>query len=238
MIEMMVVIAIIGILSATSVGNYGSFRSATVATNMGYEAAATLRQAQLYGLGVRVGVASGPQSDTYGVEFSAGSSAYSIFRDEDTGPGANAQCADGGCDGHCGGAGDPCNCGDPDSECVEQVRMLQQVEVMALCAFSSPAIDTPDLLASYCNHQVLSATFTRPNPESVVRATAVAGGTPSGPPGDADGSYGLGGIVIRGGGHCRLVRVYENGQLSVEGLSTGPGGDVDGTQFEDECTGA
>jgi prepilin-type N-terminal cleavage/methylation domain-containing protein len=213
LIEMTVVIAIVGILTAAVVGNYGSFRSATVATNMAYEAATTVRQAQLYGLGVRgVRGLDGTYNfgGTYGVEFAAGTAAYSIFRDVNS--------VDGRCD-------DDCSCADVASECVEQVRMLQSVAVEAICASPSASIATGDLIAgSYCTHAAATVTFTRPDPEGTIRA---------GTAGDLDEGFSLLGLVIRGGEHCRLVRVYSNGQLSVEALSVA---EVEGTVFENECT--
>ncbi len=146
MVEMMVVIAIVGILTAAVVGNYGSFRSATVATNMAYEAASTLRQAQLYGLGVRLADATGAQTDTYGVEFTADTASYSIFREKDEGD-ANGRCDnDGDCDRRCEG-GSSCNCRVAGNECVEQVGMLQQVKVEALCASYDASDTTHELLA-------------------------------------------------------------------------------------------
>lgn len=210
---MTVVIAIISIMTATIVGNQGSFRSATVATNMAYEVAATIRQAQLFGIGVRQ-AASGDDdlTDTYGVEFTAGSPTYSLFRERGT-P-----------DGECDGGG--CNCGDPSGECVEQVRMLQQVQVEAICATANASLSSADLLASAsaCAQETLSATFTRPNPEATIRSL-----TPNAH------SWNLVGILVRGGSHCRLVRLYENGQVSVEGISAA---DASGTQFSSVCDNA
>lgn len=214
MIEMLVVLTIVLILTAAVVGNYGSYRSATVATNMAYEAATTVRQAQLYGLGVRgVQTEAGYEfGGTYGVEFADESPTYSIFRDREP---ANGYCDDG------------CDCADSGSECVEQVRMLQQVSVIGLCAAQNANLDTSDLLAgSYCAHGAMTVSFTRPNPEGTIRAGA---------PGSVSGDYAIAGIVIRGGTHCRLVRVYSNGQIAVEGLSAD---DVNGTIFENECPAA
>lgn len=227
MIEMMVVIAIVAVLTATVVGNYGSFRSATVATNMAYEAASTLRQAQLYGLGVRLADASGAQTDTYGVEFTADSADYSIFRERDEGD-SNGRCDnDGDCDRRCEGGGAGCDCRAADNECVEQVRMLQQVKVEALCASFDASDTTQDLLAgAQCSHDWLSVSFTRPNPEASMAASDV-------PDNNWDRIV-LAGLVLRGGGHCRLVRMYSNGQISVEGLA----GKVAGTPFAGICDGA
>jgi hypothetical protein len=113
--------------------------------------------------------------------------------------------------------------------------MLQQVEVMGLCAYQSASVSTEDLLQN-CGYKVLTATFTRPNPESTIRGSTSVGGSPVGPGGTSgvNDSFAVGAVLVRGGGHCRMMRVYGNGQLAVEGLSTA---EVDGTQFSDECTG-
>ncbi len=212
----MVVIAIIAILSAAVVGNYGSFRSAAVATNMAYEVALTLRQSQIYGLGVRLPNQDAASLDTYGVEFSADSPSYAIFHEASV------------VDGLCDGGGGACNCADAGGECVEQVSMLQQIKVEALCASTDASLSSTDLLGgqdgggnSLCAHEELSVTFTRPYPEGTIRA------------GGQD-DWNIAGILIRGGGHCRLVRAYANGQISVEGISAA---DAEGTQFEDDCLG-
>lgn len=209
MIEMMVVLAIIGILTVSVVGNYGSFRSATVATNMAYELAGSIRQAQLYGLGVRLNgqvgtfTAEGSPNDTYGVELAKGVPSYSIFRDKGT---PNATCDSG------------CSCDDSAGECVEQVTMLQQVTVEALCTGDASMTGQELLEGGSCDHTSLSVMYTRPNPEASIYASSGTGDT-------------LAGILIRGGAHCRLVRVYQNGQIAVENVPAASAGST----FGDAC---
>jgi len=197
MIEMMVVVAIVGIMTSIIVWNYGDFRSGIIVTNMAYEAATSVRQAQLYGLGVRgaYGADGYEFGGTYGVEFRVGESTYNVFRDAGVVP-------DGLCE-------DPCACDGGDGECVERVTMLQNVTVAAVCATS--VADSPEALLAACeNFDILTVTYTRPRPEASIMVGSSGALT-----GD---QYAIGALVLRGGKHCRLVTVYQSGQVSVSGL--------------------
>lgn len=200
MIEMMIVVAIVGIMTSIVVWNYGDFRSGIIVTNMAYEVATSIREAQLYGLGVRGAAQEGGGYDyggTYGAIFHTGQTVYQVFRDENQ-------------DGLCG---DGCACAGGTGECVEQVGMLQNVAVAQVCAASN--VDSQaTLLASCADKDTLSVSFTRPQPESAIRAGQ--SGVLANPP--PDSGYAAGGIVLRGGTHCRLVTIYQSGQVSVSGL--------------------
>lgn len=74
LIEMMVVLAIFGILLSIVVFNYNKFTDDTVLTNMAYEVALSVREAQLFGTAVKgqtsefdnpVGLYFTPNSDSY-----------------------------------------------------------------------------------------------------------------------------------------------------------------------------
>jgi prepilin-type N-terminal cleavage/methylation domain-containing protein len=55
LLEMMAVLGIFGIISSIVMFNYGKFTSETVLTNMAYEIALSIREAQIYGVSVRGG---------------------------------------------------------------------------------------------------------------------------------------------------------------------------------------
>lgn len=55
MIEIITVIAIFGIVSSVVLFNHGKFTSETILTNMAYEVALSVREAQVYGVSVRAG---------------------------------------------------------------------------------------------------------------------------------------------------------------------------------------
>lgn len=84
-LEMLAVLAIFGVMTAIVVFNYGKFSSDTILTNMGYEIALSIREAQIYGVSVRNpdGVLVGNQfSVAYGVYAQSGANTYFLFADE------------------------------------------------------------------------------------------------------------------------------------------------------------
>lgn len=199
MVEMLIVVAIVGVITSIIVWNYGDFRSGILVTNMAYEAATSIRQAQVFGLGVR-GVPQGvgesaEYGGTYGVEFHVGRNAYEVFRDADE-------------DGVCG---EGCVCAGGDGECVERVTLLQGTTIARVCG--GDVAPGGNVLDHCADRTVLGVTFTRPKPESVIRVGAASYENP--PP---LAGYAVGAVVLRGGNHCRLVTVYQSGQVSVSGL--------------------
>ncbi len=95
LLEMLVVIAIFGILTAVIVFNYGKFNSEIIFTNVAYELALSIREAQVYSLGVAV---AGDDFDTrYGVYFDIeeDDQKFIFFADKDDNGrcGANNDCS-------------------------------------------------------------------------------------------------------------------------------------------------
>jgi prepilin-type N-terminal cleavage/methylation domain-containing protein len=85
-LEMLAVLAIFGVMTSVVIFNYGKFTSDTILTNMAYEVALTIREAQIYGVSVRNPVTGGIQptsfSVPYGVHFDSGSNVYYLFADK------------------------------------------------------------------------------------------------------------------------------------------------------------
>lgn len=85
-LEMLAVLAIFGVMTSVVIFNYGKFTSDTILTNMAYEVALTIREAQIYGVSVRNPVTGGIQptsfSVPYGVHLDAGSNIYYLFADK------------------------------------------------------------------------------------------------------------------------------------------------------------
>lgn len=84
MIELLVVMAIFAVISSVTIFNYGKFSSNLIVTNLAYEAALAVRQAQVYGISVKQTTASfGGTANfnaSYGVWFS-GSQDFYLFSD-------------------------------------------------------------------------------------------------------------------------------------------------------------
>lgn len=85
LIEMITVVAIFGLVSAIVLTNYNNFTNGSLLTNMSYEMALSIREAQTFG----VAVANRSSSDfdnSFGIHFTApsdgsGSSAYYLYED-------------------------------------------------------------------------------------------------------------------------------------------------------------
>lgn len=129
LVEMTIVAAIFGILTAIVVYKYGDFTSNLLVTNMAYEIALTTRQAQSFGLGVR-GYEFGGDRDfdnPYGVFFnlSDGSTPqenqtrnFILFVDRDD---------DSSCNNGDGGES-PCTCVEGD-ECIDKFTMQRNIRI-------------------------------------------------------------------------------------------------------------
>ncbi len=73
LVELIVVIGIMGIMTSVIIFNYGKFSSNLIVTNLAYEAALAVREAQVYGISVKQ-TKSGTSNfnAAYGVWFSSG----------------------------------------------------------------------------------------------------------------------------------------------------------------------
>ncbi|HEY0907941.1 MAG TPA: prepilin-type N-terminal cleavage/methylation domain-containing protein [Candidatus Paceibacterota bacterium] len=81
LIELMVSIGIFSLITVLAVFNNAQFNSSVLLTNLAYEVALSVRQAQVYGVTVRRD-SSGLFTSAYGVHFSASTpSSYFIFQD-------------------------------------------------------------------------------------------------------------------------------------------------------------
>lgn len=140
LLEIIVVLAIFAVMTSIVVFNYGKFTSQTILTNMAYEVALSIREAQIYGVSVRSPdgtLASNPFSLPYGVYFQEGTNTYYLFADEDI---------DGEFDGS--------DCASVGAECVTPYTMQRGIIVSEV---RQNCIVDPD---------GLSVTFKRPNPEA------------------------------------------------------------------------
>lgn len=198
LIEMVVVMAIFSILTSVVVFNYGDFNNNIISTNLTYEIALTVREAQVYALGVR-----GAESDfntRYGAYFNI---------DPTNGNGKNFMLfADINEDGKCEIDGALCsisNCiaSGPlgDDSCRELSSLTRGVEIVDLCVANGVPISEDGVCTQGVNS--LSVTFERPNPDALV----YSGGT----------EYSDAAIIIEAPNSSRrAVLVRSTGQISVE----------------------
>jgi prepilin-type N-terminal cleavage/methylation domain-containing protein len=85
--EVLIVLAIIGFLTASVVAQYRDFDSATVLRNLAYEVALSVREAQVMTISTSNlgggGVFQTTGQNSYGVAFNANAQTYTIFNDLD-----------------------------------------------------------------------------------------------------------------------------------------------------------
>jgi prepilin-type N-terminal cleavage/methylation domain-containing protein len=101
LIEMLVVIAIFGILTAIVVSGYSKFTNDTILTNMAYEMALSIREAQIYGIAVSNRSDVDSFENKFGINFYLkggldDTQVYHLFEDAD---GSNTYDGNGSCSG-------------------------------------------------------------------------------------------------------------------------------------------
>ncbi len=140
LIEMVAVLGIFAVMTSVVLFNYGKFSSQTIVTNMAYEIALSIREAQIYGVSVRSPdgtLATDAFSKPYGVFFQAGSDTYYLFADEDG-----------------NGVFDNSACNPSTGECVTAYTMQRNIKINEVRKNCVPDNDG------------LSVSFKRPNPEA------------------------------------------------------------------------
>lgn len=151
---MTLVIGIFGLLTAIVAFNYGSFNNQITLTNLAYEVAMQVREAQVFSLGVRG--ANGNFDTRYGTYFNENAnSSFIYFADNnDTGVCNNSS-----------SGGQICDCVTNGSECLNIVSLTRNMTIDSLL-FSK----TGDPLTSTdpTHEDSLHITFKRPNPDAII----------------------------------------------------------------------
>jgi len=143
MVEMLVVIAIFGIVTTILLFNLPTFRNQNSLDLVAQEVAITIRGAQVFGGGGRVGVDTG-KPPTYGIYIDSSQNQFDLFRDLDDPP-----------NGHNIPIPVGFNC---DGECVERYALSSGFEINAINCLDSNGT------TGACGGSV-QIMFTRPNLE-------------------------------------------------------------------------
>lgn len=144
LIEMITVVAIFTIMSSIVLFNYNKFRSDTILTNMAYEVALSIREAQIYGVSVRKG-GPGSYSDPYGIYLPFNSTQYFLFIDgDDDGEFSGTSCTTSGGD-----------------TCVTPYSLQRNVKISKIQRVEGVGCSNNETNG-------LSIVFNRPNPEPVI----------------------------------------------------------------------
>lgn len=214
LIEMLTVLAIFSILTGITVYNYGRFNNNVIITNLAYEIALAVREAQVFSLGVR---AADSDSDLtfetrYGVFFdqvdssdeTTGSRNFVFFADLnksgscelDPDDNNSAQCSLEGCAG----------------ECQNTKTLTRGIYIKRICVSDSgnPMDDNGNCVGGAVNadNVPVAITFERPNPNAFVKADGV--------------EYKNASILLEApNGPKRTIFVRNNGQISVDNIDIG-----------------
>jgi prepilin-type N-terminal cleavage/methylation domain-containing protein len=147
LVEMLSVLAIFSILTSVVVFNYNKFRSDTILTNMAYEVALSIREAQIYGVSARQS-ASIDYKVPYGIFIPKDSEQYYLFAD-------TGNETDDTPDGKFSGT----NCANPGQDTCVTTYSLQRGMKISDVQYSQ------DTNCQYTDD--MSIVFKRPNPEPI-----------------------------------------------------------------------
>lgn len=162
-VEMLVVLAIIGVITAIVFTNQGAFNKTAILTNTAYDVALSLRDTENYGLGGR---AVGDTSSGYGVRFSLGTpKSYIVFADTYPAPSPSSPCHP---------VTDPTVLGSQSGNCaydtgqdvsVGTYTLGNNITVSDFCAHSSGGWSCA---AGGGGFSTLDVVFARPNPDPFI----------------------------------------------------------------------
>ncbi len=190
LVELLVTISIFVILTGVVMFSQSKFNGSVLLTNLAYDTALTLRQAQNYGINIRENTSTGVGSFLpYGVHFNLASpKSFILFAD-------TSYRADGTADGLYSNDDADINTCQADKGCVNRYNIKQGNYISDLCVEDG---------AESCGKTSLDIVFKRPSPEALIRAD------------NSDQTYSVGIIKLKGAdGSERKVRVQANGLIEI-----------------------
>lgn len=152
LIEMMISVGIFVVISGVVLANYNGFNSKVLLSNLAYDLALTIRQAQTFGISVRQGV-GGSFANAYGVyieedDTSGVTTTFHFFYDTDADNTYDVP-APGTCSG----------------ECQKRFALTRGNRISQIC------VDTGSLVCSpSASVKSLTMMFKRPNPDTIYKA--------------------------------------------------------------------
>jgi len=153
LVELLVVLSIFSLITAIVVFKNNQFSSSVLLTNLAYETALQVREAQVYGINVKS--SGGDFSYPYGVHFEASNDKQIIsFVDRN---------ADGIYDSVSPGQ----ICGDNVSECLDIAKIGRGNKIKDFCVVDSSNVES---CAATTGISSLDISFKRPNPDAIIRS--------------------------------------------------------------------
>lgn len=200
LIELMVVIAIFAIISGVIMFNYGRFSSNMIVTNLAYESALAVRQAQVYGISVKKTTSGSDFNASYGVWFSESDKQnFYLFSDK---VGETMHQYD-----------KPANISDPDLELEESFGFNGSNIIKNFCV--TPSVGPAICSSPSSQLQYLSIVFTRPDPEAKIYVFKGDKSTINGPFSQAEIMF----TMARGDKIARMT-VTNTGQISIDSCNS------------------
>jgi prepilin-type N-terminal cleavage/methylation domain-containing protein len=216
MVEMLVVVGIFTVLTATVIFQYGNFNSQTIMTNMAYEVALATRQAQVFSLGVRGQSGINNFDNRYGVYFDTNMTEKDFVFFIDYGEEGSPESANSICDNEIPNGDGEGNCfacitGD---ECLEKFTLTRDITLDKICLVDGndplASDDSGDCASGADSVSAATITFERPNPDAIIRD----------PNNVSEDSYKSAAIILTTRfGDQRAVVIKSTGQISVEVLN-------------------
>ncbi|MES3005798.1 MAG: prepilin-type N-terminal cleavage/methylation domain-containing protein [Patescibacteria group bacterium] len=194
LIELIVVIAIFSVVTSISLFNQGKLNSTILVTNLAYEIALAVREAQTYGVGVRADGTGGSFEGGYGISFDINRpNEIILFTDTID-------------SNHLVDEGEEVS-----------TMLIQNQRGNKIVAICRGAVSNPKCMTgSEHNVTLLNIIFRRPNPEAVFLSSNGSGQT-------SDDAAGPAYIVVNtpAGNNCRVIIVEKTGQIRVDNGSSG-----------------
>lgn len=207
--ELIIVIAIFVIISSIAMFNQSKLSSSVLLTNMGYEVGLAVREAQIYGIGVRSEDLGTTFTGQYGAHFSVADGQERqviVFADQaDINGGPNFKYDEG------------------EEKYIYEFDNRRGNKIAALCVGNIDTSNTETCAAGASFGAAESLTefdilFKRPNPSALIYGPDTSGATT-----DAVAKTGRAYIVVSSvdGDDCRVVIIESTGQIRVEDSSRG-----------------
>lgn len=199
LIEMLIVVALFTIITGAALLNHGRFGESILATNLAYDIALSLREAQSYGISVRESPLEGSIFTVgYGVHFLQ-DTLFVFFADRN----GNARYDGTSVDGVC--------VVNASSECLKVYRLERGNTIRSFCGMPSllgGSAECRNFLTGDTTLSFLDVFFKRPAPDAFVRTNLN---------GQREERYRSGAITIVSprGNEVRTVEVYQTGQIAI-----------------------
>lgn len=220
LIEMLVSVAIIGVIASVIVYNHSKFDSDLEINNVAYRLALSIRQAQVYGISARevAGATGNSFSRYYGLHFKNATpsglnfttSRWIFFSDTDDNGKYRTGTTRPGEDGFCEADGSI-------NECIEQTIIGRGISINGMRGFRSGNWYTLSALIA------VDVLFKRPNPDAIFNLY-LGNYTTSGSNNNRCGGSACEGVAVclqSSQGRKKRVVVLSTGQISVENVTNG-----------------